>query len=183
METKAKHTEQNKTGLPPIVPPKPKRLKPEANIENSRTETPKTQTDTNEGKSIDDERLVKAKMSLRKVSEIKVEKVAKAKSSVGSIQENTAKNGTRKAENEKRKAEGSSVTDGKGVWENALEELKEKISERKVEGIEKRKQRTGFKIKEKEANKTEVDTGRYFFCVPMGKKTSPRLFKPYIDTL
>ena len=121
LETKAKS---------PIVPPKPKRTKLEAKVEKAVTNPRKISMETELRKVQSQERISEEKYegSLTKSSKMKTEQ---EENYVGKTSESTMIRNTKKEQVERRISDGPSFVEKKGLWENALEELKEKISERK----------------------------------------------------
>ena len=147
METSAP---QKKTVLP-IVPPKPKRKKPDTNAQSFVSKPPENSTTTgmkereNEDKTAEE----KSAMSLTKTSGTKAQTNAKE------APETRLKKNAEKPALERKKSDNVPTEEEKGRWENALQELKEKISDRKVQKTEARQPRAGLKNEEKISAKTK----------------------------
>ena len=145
LETKAKS---------PIVPPKPKRTKLGTKVEKAVTNPRKISMETELKKVQSQERIPEQKHdgSLTKSSEMKTEQ---EENYVGKTSESAMTRNTKKAPVERRISDGPSFVEKKGLWENALEELKEKISERKEPRNDSKKPRP---FKHEEETPLEVET-------------------------
>lgn len=141
--------------ISPVVPPKPKRKKVASKVENSVTKTQQIPMET-EMRKQQDKVEVKPGISLTKILEKKAEMIflnsQQVDSYVGKASETNKKTETKKAQVERKVSDSSSSVEERGLWENALQELKEKISERKVE----KKPRAGLKNEERTSGKMET---------------------------
>ena len=141
--------------ISPVVPPKPKRKKVASKVENSVTKTQQIPMET-EMRKQQDKVEVKPGISLTKILEKKAEMIflnsQQVDSYVGKASETNKKTETKKAQVERRVSDSSSSVEERGLWENALQELKEKISERKVE----KKPRAGLKNEDRTSGKMET---------------------------
>ena len=141
--------------ISPVVPPKPKRKKVASKVENSVTKTQQIPMET-EMRKQQDKVEVKPGISLTKILEKKAEMIflnsQQVDSYVGKASETNKKTETKKAQVERRVSDSSSSVEERGLWENALQELKEKISERKVEKIP----RAGLKNEDRTSGKMET---------------------------
>ena len=154
---------ENNTGKPagqtilpkPIVPPKPKRKTPETNVQTSLSKAPeKTTKAKKENKAI----VPKGKpiISLTKTLEIKQqanaqqvefpsEKASEARTTIDA----------KKPALERKISDSTPTEEDRGRWESALQELKEKISDRKMQKPDVRKH--GFKNEDRMSAKTQQE--------------------------
>jgi hypothetical protein len=138
--------------ISPVVPPKPKRKKVASKVENSVTKTHEIPMET-EMRKQQDKVEVEPQISLTKMLEKRAGmNPQQVDSYVGKASETNKKTETKKAQVERKVSDSSSSVEERGLWENALQELKEKISERKVE----KKPRAGLKNEERTSGKMET---------------------------
>ena len=139
----------------PIVPPKPKRKKLETNKQSSLSKALEKPTATTQGnKAI----LPKEKpnIPLTKTSEIKTQTNAEQVNySSEKASEARIAMDAKKPVLERKISDSTPTEEDKGCWENALQELKEKISDRKVQKTDVRKH--GFKNEERTSVKTKEE--------------------------
>lgn len=138
--------------ISPVVPPKPKRKKVASKVENSVTKTHEIPMET-EMRKQQDKVEVEPQISLTKMLEKRAGmNPQQVDSYVGKASETNKKTETKKAQVERKVSDSSSSVEERGLWENALQELKEKLSERKVE----KKPRAGLKNEERTSGKMET---------------------------
>lgn len=130
----------------PVVPPKPKRPKIGAKVEETATNHSNISMETGLKKLHSQEGIPEEKQqsSATKILEKKTEKV---ENYVGKISQ-PAK-GFQRNQVKRTMSDGPLFVEDKGLWENALEELKDKISERKGPRNDSTRQERAFKYEEK----------------------------------
>ena len=137
----------------PVVPPKPKRPKIRAKVEEAATNHSNISMETELKKVHSQERIPEEKQqrSATKTSEKKTEKV---ENYVGKISQPAT--GFQRNQVKRTMSDGPLFVEDKGLWENALEELKDKISERKGPRNDSTRQQRAFKYEEEIPLKVET---------------------------
>ena len=144
---------QTKARLP-VVPPKPKRKKPERYLESSSSKTPENTMEKDVRKREDEKRLPEEKPAIS----LKMKTTPQVGSDKGKHSETAIKTDTKKPPLERRISDSALMVEERGLWENALQELKEKISDRKEEKTDMRPSRAGFKNDKSTSGKKELLT-------------------------